>query len=149
MLQNHNMLTSPLDHTTSIPTITMPRIRQHSHQHSHKTSKAQKLTHPTPPKHSKKSYSNGALKLIFSGCKMSLAGDFIAEHPDPNAEHQWCYEKISKWIQVHGGEYSREVDENTTHLIVTIKEYKKKTSLGMPLPALKAACSGCQKIMLM
>ncbi|KAG4035166.1 hypothetical protein MFRU_002g05100 [Monilinia fructicola] len=101
----------------------MPRARHHSC----KTSKTQKVTHPTPPKRSKKSYSNGAMKPIFSGCKMSLAGDFIAEHPGPNAEHQWNYEKISRWIQVHGGEYAREVDENTTHLIVTIKEYKKKT----------------------
>lgn len=62
---------------------------------------------------------------------MSLAGDFIAEHPGPNAESQWNYEKISKWITVHGGEYVRDVDEYTTHLIVTIKEYKKKGAQGM------------------
>ncbi|RAL61822.1 hypothetical protein DID88_002885 [Monilinia fructigena] len=58
---------------------------------------------------------------------MSLAGDFVAEHSGPDAGHQWSYEKISRWIQAHGGEYAREVDENTTHLIVTIKEYRKKT----------------------
>ncbi|ESZ91905.1 hypothetical protein SBOR_7699 [Sclerotinia borealis F-4128] len=102
----------------------MPRIRHNSCKTS---AKNQKVTHPTPTKRSKKSYSNGAMKPVFTGCKMSLAGDFIAEHPGPNAEQQWSYEKIFKWIQVHGGEYAREVDEDTTHLIVTIKEYKKKT----------------------
>ncbi|KAF7864043.1 hypothetical protein EAF04_007008 [Stromatinia cepivora] len=104
----------------------MPRIRPHT---SKTSSKPPKITHPTSSKskRTKNSYSNGAMKPIFSGCKMSLAGDFIVEHPGPNAEQQWSHEKISKWIQVHGGEYAREVDEYTTHLIVTIKEYKKKS----------------------
>ncbi|CAD6442125.1 a641e0ef-6667-49e0-85f3-6d6de953918b [Sclerotinia trifoliorum] len=104
----------------------MPRIRPHT---SKTSSKSQKIPHPTPSisKRTKNSYSNGAMKPIFSGCKMSLAGDFIAEHPGPNAEQQWNYEKISKWIRVHGGEYATEVDGYTTHLIVTIKEYKKKS----------------------
>ncbi|TEY39999.1 hypothetical protein BOTCAL_0443g00060 [Botryotinia calthae] len=105
----------------------MPRIHAPTHKTPSK-SKSHKYSLPTPPKpkRNKNSYSNGALKPIFSGCKMSLAGDFIAEHPGPNAEFQWNYEKISKWITVHGGEYARDVDEYTTHLIVTIKEYKKK-----------------------
>ncbi|TGO84184.1 hypothetical protein BPOR_0538g00050 [Botrytis porri] len=107
----------------------MPRIKPPTHKTPSKSkSKSHKPSLPTPPKpkRNKNSYSNGALKPIFSGCKMSLAGDFIAEHPGPNAESQWNYEKISKWITIHGGEYVREVDEYTTHLIVTIKEYKKK-----------------------
>ncbi|KAF7888068.1 uncharacterized protein EAF02_002609 [Botrytis sinoallii] len=107
----------------------MPRIKPPTHKTPSKSkSKSHKPSLPTPPKpkRNKNSYSNGALKPIFSGCKMSLAGDFIAEHPGPNAESQWNYEKIGKWITVHGGEYAREVDEYTTHLIVTIKEYKKK-----------------------
>ncbi|KAM0139622.1 hypothetical protein ACHAO1_002996 [Botrytis cinerea] len=109
----------------------MPRIHAPTHKTPSKSkskSKSHKSSLPIPPKpkRNKNSYSNGALKPIFSGCKMSLAGDFIAEHPGPNAESQWNYEKISKWITVHGGEYVRDVDEYTTHLIVTIKEYKKK-----------------------
>ncbi|QSZ37615.1 hypothetical protein DSL72_008714 [Monilinia vaccinii-corymbosi] len=116
----------------------MPRARKHSCQ----TSKNRKATHSTPPKskRSQKSYSNGAMIPIFSGCKMSLAGDFIAEHPGPNAEHHWNYEKISKWIQLHGGEYARGVDEHTTHLIVTIKEYKKKTPQVLKAMAMGKRC---------
>ncbi|APA09529.1 predicted protein [Sclerotinia sclerotiorum 1980 UF-70] len=104
----------------------MPRIRPHT---SKTSSKSQKIPHQTPSKskRTKNFYSNGATKPIFSGCKMSLAGDFIAERPGPNAEQQWSYEKISKWIRVHGGEYATEMDEDTTHLIVTVKEYKKKS----------------------
>lgn len=113
----------------------MPRIRPYT---SKASSKPRKVTHPTPPKRTKHSYSNGTMKQIFSGCRMSLAGDFIAEHPGPNAENQWCYEKISKWIQAHGGEYAREVDEYTTHLIVTIKEYQKKSVQGMFLMHLQS-----------
>ena len=123
-----------------ISLIAMSRIRKHSYKSS---IKSQKATHPTPTRHSKKSYSNGAMKPIFSGCKISLAGDFIAEHPGPNSEQQWSYEKIAKWIQVHGGQYAREVDDYTTHLIVTIKEYKKKTVQGMPIlaPFLSLYCA--------
>jgi hypothetical protein len=58
---------------------------------------------------------------------MSLAGDFVTARNSPNC----TYENIIKWIQGHGGSCSREVTPETTHLIVTIEEYKKKTAQGM------------------
>ena len=40
------------------------------------------------------------------------------------------YESINKWITVHGGVYEREVGPDTTHLICSIAEYKKRTQQG-------------------
>jgi len=43
---------------------------------------------------------------------------------------QITYEAISKWIAAHGGTYEQEVGPDTTHLICSIEEYKKRTSQG-------------------
>jgi len=34
------------------------------------------------------------------------------------------------WIKHHGAQYENEVTDQTTHLICTIAEYKKKTAQG-------------------
>lgn len=68
------------------------------------------------------------MKQIFRGKVMSFSGDF--------SSIGWDHEKMAKWIKVHGGEYAREVNEDTTHLICTIDDYKKKTPQGRLLARL-------------
>jgi len=37
---------------------------------------------------------------------------------------------MAGWIKTHGGRVEREVGEETTHLICSIEDYKKRTSQG-------------------
>jgi hypothetical protein len=53
---------------------------------------------------------------------MSISGDF---------GEGWSHEDMSRWIKLHGGQYEKEVTEETTHLICTIDDYTKKSSQGM------------------
>lgn len=53
---------------------------------------------------------------------MSLSGDF---------GKGWEREKMASWIKAHGGRVEREVSGETTHLICSIEDYKKRTSQGM------------------
>jgi hypothetical protein len=62
------------------------------------------------------------MKPIFFGKTMSISGDF---------GEGWSHEDMSRWIKLHGGQYEKEVTEETTHLICTIDDYTKKTSQGM------------------
>lgn len=62
------------------------------------------------------------MKQIFLGKVMSFSGDF--------SDINWDHEKMANWIKAHGGDYVREVTDDTTHLICTIKDYKKKTTQG-------------------
>ena len=48
----------------------------------------------------------------------------------------WEHDKISMWIIKHGGLWEREVSDDTTHLICTIEDYKRKTQQGLFLPFL-------------
>ena len=52
---------------------------------------------------------------------MSFSGDF---------GKGWEHEKMAGWIKAHGGRVEREVGEETTHLICSIEDYKKRTSQG-------------------
>lgn len=38
---------------------------------------------------------------------------------------------MANWIRAHGGEYVREVTAETTHLICTIEDFKKRTAQGL------------------
>lgn len=40
-------------------------------------------------------------------------------------------EKIPQWIRANGGQFSRAVNSNVTHLIATEQAYKDNGSLGM------------------
>jgi len=53
---------------------------------------------------------------------MSFSGDF---------GKGWEHEKMAGWIRAHGGRYEREVTSETTHLICSIEDYKKRTGQGM------------------
>ncbi|KAE9366098.1 hypothetical protein N431DRAFT_419130 [Stipitochalara longipes BDJ] len=65
------------------------------------------------------------MKAIFKGKVISIAGTIMTtSKSDPQ---QITYEAISKWITAHGGTYEREVGPDTTHLICSIEEYKKRT----------------------
>ena len=64
------------------------------------------------------------MKQIFKSLFMSFAGDFTADRP------AWFIEKMVGWIKHHGAQYENEVTDQTTHLICTIAEYKKKTAQG-------------------
>ncbi|PQE33960.1 brct domain-containing protein [Rutstroemia sp. NJR-2017a WRK4] len=112
----------------------MPAIRKHQN-----SSKVERKPYPgksTSNNGRSKGYSNGAMRSIFAGCIMSLAGDFVTARNSPNC----AYENIIKWIQGHGGFCSREVTPETTHLIVTIEEYKKKTAQVKKAIALGKRC---------
>jgi len=64
------------------------------------------------------------MKQIFKGLFMSFAGDFTSDRP------AWFIEKMISWIKHHGALYESEVTEQTTHLVCTIAEYKRKTAQG-------------------
>lgn len=40
------------------------------------------------------------------------------------------HESIAKWFTIHGGTYAREVQEDTTHLICSVEEYKARGAQG-------------------
>ncbi|KAM3075571.1 hypothetical protein ACMFMG_007710 [Clarireedia jacksonii] len=112
----------------------MPAIRKY--QSSSKTEVKPYSGKKTSRNGRSKGYSNGAMKSIFLGCIISLAGDFVTARNSSSS----TYENIIKWIQGHGGTYSREVTPETTHLIVTIEEYKKKTAQVKKAIALGKLC---------
>jgi len=55
---------------------------------------------------------------------MSFAGDFTTDRP------AWFIEKMIGWVRHHGAQFDTQVTDQTTHLICTIAEYKKKTAQG-------------------
>ena len=68
------------------------------------------------------------MKAIFKGKVRSIGGTIMTtskKDPQPIT-----YEAIGKWITAHGGTYEREVSPDTTHLICSIEEYKKRTKQG-------------------
>jgi twin BRCT domain len=67
------------------------------------------------------------LKAIFRGKVISVAGNIMTAGKKPTPI---TYESIAKWITLHGGNYEREVNESTTHLICSIEEYKKGGQQG-------------------
>lgn len=40
-------------------------------------------------------------------------------------------DKFPQWVRANGGEFHREVDERTTHLIATKDAYKRDVDAGM------------------
>jgi hypothetical protein len=43
---------------------------------------------------------------------------------------QWTEANITRWLSRRGGVYTAEVNEQTTHLICTVEEYKAKGTKG-------------------
>lgn len=39
-------------------------------------------------------------------------------------------DKIPQWVRANGGEYTRDVNSRTTHLITTKEAYKQNVELG-------------------
>jgi hypothetical protein len=64
-------------------------------------------------------------KPIFKGMTFSFSGDF---------GDGWEHEKMAKWVRHHAGVWQSEVSDDTTHLICTIGDYKKKTQQGLFYP---------------
>jgi len=62
------------------------------------------------------------MKPIFAGKTFSLTGDF---------GEGWTHEKVAVWVTAHGGRYEREVTEDTTHLIASLENFKKRCKQGM------------------
>jgi len=58
---------------------------------------------------------------------MSAAGTFKGVREDIS------HEQLAKWIRAHGGAFESKVTDDTTHLICSIEEFKKKTDQGMSL----------------
>lgn len=74
------------------------------------------------PIKARKANAEKPLKQIFKGFSFSFSGSF---------GDGWAHEDMARWIKTHGGEYEAEVSEDTTHLICTIEDYKKKTQQGL------------------
>jgi hypothetical protein len=68
------------------------------------------------------------MKAIFKGKVMSIAGSVMTT--SKNDPQPITYESISRWITAHGGTYEKKVGPETTHLICSIEEYKKRTEQG-------------------
>jgi hypothetical protein len=80
----------------------------------------------------KKEKKEKVMKPIFKGLVMSFSGTFI------NLDKPVPHEQVVKWITAHAAEYKREVTSDTTHLICSIEDYKKKTAQGK---CLYSACT--------
>jgi len=61
------------------------------------------------------------MKPILKGLVISLSGDLGP---------RWEHDAVARWIREHGGIYTKEVTPETTHLITSIEDFKKKSSQG-------------------
>lgn len=64
------------------------------------------------------------LKQVFKGKVISSLGLF------ENCGKMHGPEDIAKWVVSHGGRYEKQVTEDTTHLICSIEDFKKKHPQG-------------------
>jgi hypothetical protein len=64
-------------------------------------------------------------KPIFKGFNFSFSGNFT------ELDDKWDHDSMIRWIKCWGGAYQSQVSNDTTHLICTVKDYKKKTDQGM------------------
>ena len=72
-----------------------------------------------PPKKEK------PMKPIFKGFVISASGTFI------NCDKTVTHEQLARYVTSHGAEYESAVTNDTTHLICSIDDYKKKTAQGI------------------
>lgn len=63
----------------------------------------------------------GSLKQIFTGRTISVSGDF-----GPNMSHT----DMARWITGHGGVYTKDVTNDTTILISTMGDFRRKSDQG-------------------
>ncbi|RDW68403.1 hypothetical protein BP5796_09060 [Coleophoma crateriformis] len=75
-------------------------------------------------------------KQIFAGKRMAVAGDF--------SKLKWNYDQMINWIKGHGAEFAAKVDNNTTHLICTIEEFKLARKSPQVAAALKLGSRQCK-----
>lgn len=73
----------------------------------------------------KKPKSSKPQKAIFKELTLSIAGNIT----NTSGTHI-AHEDIARWFTVHGGLYESEVTQDTTHLICSIEEYKKRGPQG-------------------
>lgn len=71
------------------------------------------------------------MKPIFKGKSFSFSGDFGSA---------WAYDKVARWITLHGGTYTVDVTSETTHLICTLESFKKKPARVRRAQALGKSC---------
>ncbi|TVY36751.1 hypothetical protein LSUB1_G004371 [Lachnellula subtilissima] len=81
---------------------------------------------PRPPKKGK------SMKQIFRGLVISASGTFI------NSGKAVTHEQLARHVTSHGAEYDSTVTNDTTHLICSIEDYKKKTTQDNLLAVKKA-----------
>lgn len=80
---------------------------------------------PNPVTERKKAAKNvKPLKAIFKRKYISSVGQF------ENSGKLLGADAIADYVTAHGGTYERQVTPDTTHLICTIEEYKKKNTQG-------------------
>jgi hypothetical protein len=87
------------------------------------SNKSMEIRKVAPKAISKKAKGSKKMKPIYAGKSMSFSGVFGGSN--------WTHEKMAGWIELHGGECTPEVTEETTHLICTIEDYKKQTPQGI------------------
>ena len=63
----------------------------------------------------------GRLKPIFRGLNIALSGTY---------DGQWTDAKISQWVSLRAGTFSRRMSDDVTHFICTKEEFDKKGPKG-------------------
>jgi len=87
-----------------------------------KVSSRKVLPKNVPAKKAQSKAPSRGVKQIFKGLVISFSGDFGGD--------SWSHESMGRWFTLHGGVWEREVCEDTTHLICSIDDYKKKAPQG-------------------
>ena len=88
------------------------------------TQPVSRKTAPNPIK-ARKIKNEKSGKPIFKGMTFSFSGNF---------GDGWEHEKMVQWVKHHAGVWESEVSDDTTHLICTIEDFKKKTQQGLFYP---------------
>lgn len=73
------------------------------------------------PIQKRKAKAEKPCKQIFQDMTFSCSGNF---------GDGWEHDKMAGWVRKHGGVWESEVSDETTHLICTVEDYKKKTNQG-------------------
>lgn len=57
-------------------------------------------------------------KDLLKDCKIAISGMF---------EEARCPQNIERWVRCHGGSFSTNIDEDTTHLVCTLEAFDIRT----------------------
>lgn len=61
------------------------------------------------------------MKDPFKKFTIALSGDFGEGH---------SHDKMKDWIEANAGTYARQIDSNVTHLVCSMKDWKRGSKMG-------------------